>query len=140
MFFHKIAVGMPLPPSYASASSYRDTDSSNESFESDSSSRITIPNNSTMIEERAKWLEQAVENPDSWKPMDKSNAWPKESRDKSWKSSPAEDQLANWSSQENGSESFLKSLMRTPIVPHTFPPPPPKPDSPPEVTIPFIYK
>ncbi|CAK9817150.1 Meiosis regulator and mRNA stability factor 1 [Anthophora quadrimaculata] len=118
------AVGMPLPPSYASTSSYRDTDSSNESFESDSSSHVNASSNSIMyeLEERAKWTEQIVENQSSWKQMDKNNLWPKKS----------EDQLVNWTLQENGSESLLKSLLRTPSVPRGFPPPPPKPDSPPE--------
>lgn len=47
--------------------------------------------------------------------------------------SNSEDRLVNWSLQENGSESFLKNLIQTPIMLHGFPPAPPKPDSPPEV-------
>ncbi|XP_043257610.1 meiosis regulator and mRNA stability factor 1 [Colletes gigas] len=125
------AVGIPLPPTYRSASSYRDTDSSNESFESDSSSRMNISNNSSAVKKRAKWTGQTIESQHSWKQIEKNSMWSKES-DRDWKTSSSEDQLVPWSLQENGSESFLKSLMRTPIMPHGFPPPPPKPDSPPE--------
>nr|XP_012145387.1 PREDICTED: meiosis arrest female protein 1 isoform X2 [Megachile rotundata] len=123
--------GMPLPPTYTSASSYRDTDSSNESFESDSSFRINVSSNSITSEERAKWAGQTVENQSSWKQTDENNLWSKES-EKSWKSSASENQLASWSLQENGSESFIKNLMHTSIISRGFPPPPPKPDSPPE--------
>ncbi|XP_076763665.1 meiosis regulator and mRNA stability factor 1-like protein isoform X3 [Xylocopa sonorina] len=114
------AVGMALP----SASSYRDTDSSNESFESDSPSCGNISTNSATLEERAKYAKQAVERLSSWKQIDKS-----------WKTSSSEDQVVNWSLQENGSENFLKSLMRTPVIPQDFLPPPPKPDSPPEENV-----
>ncbi|OAD54921.1 Meiosis arrest female protein 1 like protein [Eufriesea mexicana] len=106
------------------------TDSSNESCESDSSSHINVSNNSTTLE-FAKWTEQTVESQNSWKQTDKNNLWLKESC-KSWKTSSSEDHLVNWSLQENGSESFLKSLMQTPIIPHNFPLAPPKPDSPSE--------
>lgn len=122
---------MILPPTYTSASSYRDTDSSNESFESDSSSHVNVSNNSTTLEQ-TNWSEQVTENQDSWKQTNKDHLWPEESS-KSWKISNSEDRLINWSLQENGSESFLKSLMQTPIIPRGFPPAPPKPDSPPEV-------
>lgn len=122
---------MALPPTYTSASSYRDTDSSNESFESDSSSHVNVSNNSTTLEQ-TNWSEQVTENQDSWKQTNKDNLWLEESN-KSWKISNSEDRLINWSLQENGSESFLKSLMQTPIIPRRFALAPPKPDSPPEV-------
>ncbi|XP_033320589.1 meiosis regulator and mRNA stability factor 1 isoform X3 [Bombus bifarius] len=125
-----VAVGIALPPTYASGSSYCDTDSSNESFESDSSSRVNVSNNST-IPEQTKWIEQVSENQDSWKQTDTDNLWLKDPN-KSWMTSNSEDRLVNWSLQENGSESFLKNLIQTPIMLHGFPPAPPKPDSPPE--------
>ncbi|XP_029037560.1 meiosis regulator and mRNA stability factor 1 isoform X1 [Osmia bicornis bicornis] len=125
------AAGISLPPTYTSASSYRDTDSSNESFESDSSSRVNTLNNSVATEERAQWTGQTSENQNSWKETDENNLWVKES-ERSWKSSASENQLVSWSLQENGSESFLKNLMQTSITSRGFPPPPPKPDSPPE--------
>ena len=124
------AIGIPLPAEYTSGSSNRDTDSSNESFESDSSSRINVSTNSVALEERVKWPEQAVEGQNSWKQTEENNLWSK-GFDKHWKTPISEDQLASWTLQESGSESFLKSLMRTPVMPHGFPPPP-KPDSPPE--------
>ncbi|KAK9300350.1 hypothetical protein QLX08_006896 [Tetragonisca angustula] len=124
------AVGMALPPTYTSASSYRDTDSSNESFESDSSCHVNVSNNSTTLEQ-TNWSEQVTENQDSWKQTNKDNLWSEESN-KSWRISNSEDRLINWSLQENGSGSFLKSLMQTPIIPRGFPLAPPKPDSPPE--------
>lgn len=123
------AVGMALPSTYTSASSYRDTDSSNESFESDSSSHVNVSNNSTTLEQ-TNWSEQVTENQDSWKRTNKDNLWAEESN-KSWKISNSEDRLINWSLQDNGSESFLKSLIQTPIIPRGFPSAP-KPDSPPE--------
>ncbi|KZC11840.1 Meiosis arrest female protein 1 [Dufourea novaeangliae] len=126
------AVGIPLPAAFTSASSYRDTDSSNESFESDSSSRVNVSNHSITLEEHVKWAGQAMENQNSWKRSEENTLWSKEP-DMHWKMSTSDDQLINWSLQESGSESFLKSLMRTPIIPPAFPPPPPKPDSPPEV-------
>ena len=122
---------MALPPTYTSASSYRDTDSSNESFESDSSCHVNVSNNSTTLEQ-TNWSEQVTENQDSWKQTNKDNLWSEESN-KSWRISNSEDRLINWSLQENGSGSFLKSLMQTPIIPRGFPLAPPKPDSPPEV-------
>ncbi|XP_031832959.1 meiosis regulator and mRNA stability factor 1-like protein isoform X2 [Nomia melanderi] len=124
------AAGIPLPPAFTSASPYRDTDSSNESFESDSSSRVNVSNNSVTLEEHVKWAGPNTESQNSWKQSDEDILWYKEPEQ--WKLSASKDQLMNWSMQENGSESFLKSLMRTPIIPSAFPPPPPKPDSPPE--------
>lgn len=52
--------------------------------------------------------------------------------------SPSEDQLLNWTSQENEKENFFNSLKRILILPQDFPPPPPKPDSPPEVFFYFV--
>ncbi|XP_078035098.1 meiosis regulator and mRNA stability factor 1-like protein isoform X2 [Augochlora pura] len=125
------AVGIPLPPAAStSASSYRDTDSSNESFESDSSSHVNVSNNPLSCS--LKWTGQNTEIHIPWKQSDETALWSKES-DTYWKTSTSSnDQLIDWSLQESGSEIFLKSLMRTPIVSSTFPPPPPKPDSPPE--------
>ncbi|XP_033336634.2 meiosis regulator and mRNA stability factor 1-like protein isoform X2 [Megalopta genalis] len=124
------AVGIPLPaPASTSVSSYRDTDSSNESFESDTSSRVNVSNNPLSCS--LKWSEQNTEIQVPWKQCDETALWSKES-DTYWKMSTSKDQLIDWSLQESGSEIFLKSLMRTPIVSSTFPPPPPKPDSPPE--------
>ncbi|XP_054008380.1 meiosis regulator and mRNA stability factor 1 isoform X1 [Hylaeus anthracinus] len=126
------AVGIPLPPTYTSPSSYCDTDSNNKSFESDSSFCVNVPNNSCALKEHVKkWTEQTIGSQHSWKHPEENSVWSKES-DKHWKTSSSEDQLGNWALEENGSESFLKSLMRTPIISHGFPPPPPKPDSPPE--------
>lgn len=120
---------MALPSTCASASSYCDTDSSNESFESDSSSHVNISNNSNTLE-HAKWTEQIVDNQNFWKQTEKNNVWSEESN-KSWKTSSSEDRSLNWPLRESGSESFYKSLMQTPIIPCDFPAP--KPDSPPEV-------
>lgn len=67
-----------------SASSYRDTDSSNESFESDSSSRVNVSNNSVALEERAKWMGQVAENQNSWKQTEEDNVWLKDIHEQ-WK-------------------------------------------------------
>ncbi|XP_076241468.1 meiosis regulator and mRNA stability factor 1-like protein [Calliopsis andreniformis] len=126
------AAGIPLPATYVSASSYRDTDSSNESFESDSSSRLSISNNSITLDERAKWTKQTADNQNSWKQTKEDDVWSKDLYNH-WKMSVTGDQLINWSLQESGSERFLKGLMQTPIILRGFPPPPPpKPDSPSE--------
>lgn len=84
-----------------------------------------------------KWAGQTTESQNSWKQSDEDILWCKEAEQ--WKLSASKDQLINWSMQENESESFLKSLMRTPIIPSLFPPLPPKPDSPPEVFIEFCF-
>lgn len=80
-----------------------------------------------------KWLEQHIVSLNSWKAKDERALWLKDS-DKYWKNLQGSgDQSINWPMPRNGSESLLKSLIRTPIMQHNFPPPPPKPDSPPEV-------
>ncbi|XP_026673319.1 meiosis regulator and mRNA stability factor 1 isoform X2 [Ceratina calcarata] len=127
------AVGMALPPAYAATSSQRDTDSSNESTESDSSSRLNVSVNSLTLDDRTKWKAEEADNErkGSWKQTEKANPWSKEV-DKSWKTSNSEEQPVNWSFQEKGNENFLRSIIRTPIILHGYLPPPPKPDSPPE--------
>ncbi|XP_066603618.1 meiosis regulator and mRNA stability factor 1 isoform X2 [Prorops nasuta] len=118
-------VGMSLPTMYTSGSSYHDTDSSNESCESDSSTRIAA-SSSTMLQEHGKWLTQVNDN--SWNQQN--NLWPHDTNDH-WKTLKNSNDQQNWPMLETGSEILLKSLIRTPIM-HCFPPPPPKPDSPPE--------
>ncbi|XP_018313863.1 meiosis arrest female protein 1 homolog isoform X4 [Mycetomoellerius zeteki] len=129
------SVGILLPSIYKPMSSYHDTDSSNDSFESDSSCRANAPNalgvriqmNDQMDHE--KWIDQLT-NINSWRTKDDKTLWSDVS-DKHWKNLPSsEERTTNW--PESGGESFLNSLMRTPIMQRNFPPPPPKPDSPPE--------
>lgn len=110
--------------------SYHDTDSSNDSFESDSSYHVNVSNNLGMVDSHEKWIDQLTTNINSWKGKEDKDLW-SENRIKHWKSlTSSEERSINW--PESGSESFLKSLIRTPMQ-HDFPPPPPKPDSPPEV-------
>jgi len=113
-------------------SSYHDTDSSNDSFESDSSCRLNAPNTLSM-DDHEKWIDQLT-NINSWKAKkDDKTLW-SETHDKHWKNLPnSEERSNNWPVIESGGESFLNSLIRTPIMQRNFPPPPPKPDSPPEV-------
>lgn len=120
-------------------SSYHDTDSSNDSFESDSSCRANASNAlSIRVQmdhdqmDHEKWIDQLT-NINSWKTKDDKALW-SEVCDKHWKNLPSsEERTTNWPVSESGGESFLNSLMRTPIMQCNFPPPPPKPDSPPEV-------
>ncbi|TGZ52718.1 Limkain-b1 [Temnothorax longispinosus] len=127
------SAGIRLPSVYKSmSSSYRDTDSSNDSFESDSSCRMNASNTlSAMDHDHEKWIDQLT-NINSWKAKDDKSLWP-EARDKHWKNLPnSEERSISWSvPAESGGESFLNSLIRTPMQ-RNFPPPPPKPDSPPE--------
>ncbi|KAG7210665.1 hypothetical protein KM043_012173 [Ampulex compressa] len=128
------AAGIELPALYPPNSPYRDTDSSNESFESDSSSRANVSAaNSIPLKDCKKWGNEGDDN-NSWKHSEE-NTWSKECN-KHWKAKQtAEETSVNWTLSETGSESFLKSLIRTPIIQHGFPPPPPKPDSPPEADL-----
>ncbi|XP_018346736.1 PREDICTED: meiosis arrest female protein 1 homolog isoform X3 [Trachymyrmex septentrionalis] len=132
------SAGILLPSIYKPMSSYHDTDSSNDSFESDSSYRANASNalgirvqmdHDQMDHE--KWIDQLT-NINSWKMKDDKSLW-SEVCDKHWKNLPSsEERTTNWPVSESGGESFLNSLMRTPIMQCNFPPPPPKPDSPPE--------
>lgn len=111
-------------------SSYHDTDSSNDSFESDSSCHnvVNVSNTLAVTDNHEKWIDQLT-NVNSWKMKEDQVLW-SENRIKRWKNlKSSEERSNNW--PESGGESFLKSLIRTPIM-HEFPPPP-KPDSPPEV-------
>ncbi|KAK2576438.1 hypothetical protein KPH14_005771 [Odynerus spinipes] len=134
------AVGVPLPPMYASNSSFHDTDSSNESFESDSSLHINVSSNVSsnvsVLEENGKWIGDTSKGHNSWKQNKENNLWSQEC-DKHWKTlTDPENQSNNWLLFENGNEDFFKNLIHTPtIIKSDFPPPPPKPDSPPEVDI-----
>ncbi|XP_011707520.1 PREDICTED: meiosis arrest female protein 1 isoform X3 [Wasmannia auropunctata] len=120
------SVGIFLP--YKPMSSYHDTDSSNDSFESDSSCRANAGSALGVVDEN--WIDQLT-NMSSWKAKNDKGLWP-ETRDKHWKNLPnSEEHSINWAVSESGGESFLNSLIRTPIQ-RKFPPPPPKPDSPPE--------
>ncbi|XP_070163124.1 meiosis regulator and mRNA stability factor 1 isoform X2 [Polyergus mexicanus] len=126
------AAGIILPTVYKPMSSCHDTDSSNDSFESDSSYRVNVSNALGMVDNHEKWIDQLT-NINSWKVKEDKALW-SENCIKHWKNlTSLEERSINWS--ESGGESFLKSLIRTPIMQHDFPPPPPKPDSPPEDTV-----
>ncbi|XP_072760485.1 meiosis regulator and mRNA stability factor 1 isoform X2 [Anoplolepis gracilipes] len=122
------AAGIPLPTIYKPMSSYHDTDSSNDSFESDSSYNVNI-SNAMGVDNHEKWIDQLT-SINSWKVKEDKALW-SQNRIKHWKNlTSSEERSINW--PESAGESFLKSLIRTPIMQHDFPPPPPKPDSPPE--------
>ncbi|XP_025991356.1 meiosis regulator and mRNA stability factor 1 isoform X4 [Solenopsis invicta] len=124
------SVGFFVPLVHKSISSHLDTDSSNDSFESDISCRVNVPNALSTMDDHEKWLDQLT-NVNSWKAKDDKAVW-SETCDKHWKNLPnSEKRSNNWPALESGGESLLNSLMRTPIM-RNFPPPPPKPDSPPE--------
>ncbi|XP_036147877.1 meiosis regulator and mRNA stability factor 1 isoform X6 [Monomorium pharaonis] len=124
------AVGIHLPPVYKPMSSYHDTDSSNDSFDSDSSCRVNVHNALSIMDDHEKWIDQLT-NVNSWNAKDNKAVW-SETSNKHWKNLPnSEERPINWPIPESGGESFLNSLIRTPIM-RNFPPPPPKPDSPPE--------
>lgn len=121
-----------MPTVYKPMSSYHDTDSSNDSFESDSSYHVNVSNTLGMVDNHEKWINQLTTNINSWKGKEDKALW-SENHIKHWKNltSLEERSINNW--PESGSESFLKSLIRTPIMQRDFLGPPPKPDSPPEV-------
>ncbi|KAL0122954.1 hypothetical protein PUN28_007547 [Cardiocondyla obscurior] len=128
------SVGIRLPLIYKQMLSHHDTDSSTDSLESDSSYRANAANTLNMIDDHEKWFNQLT-NVNSWKVRDdkasQKTLWP-EIRDKHWKNLPnSEECSSTWPVPQSGGESFLNSLIRTPIM-RNFPPPPPKPDSPPE--------
>ncbi|EZA49569.1 Limkain-b1 [Ooceraea biroi] len=125
------AAGIHLPTIYKPISSYQDADSSNESFESDSSLRANISSVRGVMSQQEKWFDQ-LEDMNSWKAQLDKIVWA-ENRDKHWKNLPnSEIHPINW--PENDNESFINNLIRTPMMQRNFPPPPPKPDSPPEDT------
>ncbi|XP_046838954.1 meiosis regulator and mRNA stability factor 1 isoform X1 [Vespa crabro] len=130
------AVGIALPVMYASGSSYHDTDSSNESFESDSSSRINASSNASTLEEHGKWITHVINGHNSWKQDEDNHFWTQDC-EKHWKVlTYSEERSNNWPVFENNNGDFLKNLIHTPtIIQNDFPAPPPKPDSPPEVDI-----
>ncbi|XP_047365220.1 meiosis regulator and mRNA stability factor 1 isoform X1 [Vespa velutina] len=130
------AVGIALPVMYASGSSYHDTDSSNESFESDSSSRINASSNASTLEEHGKWITHVINGHNSWKQDEDNHFWTQDC-EKHWKVlTYSEERSNNWPLFENNNGDFLKNLIHTPtIIQNDFPAPPPKPDSPPEVDI-----
>lgn len=130
------AVGIALPPMYASGSSHHDTDFSNESFESDSFSRKNLSSNISLLKSNGKQTGDTSKNRNSLKQNEKINLWLQEC-EKHWEIlTDSEDQLNNWPLFERENEDLLKNLKHTAtIMKHHFPPPPPKPDSPPEVNI-----
>ncbi|XP_043282127.1 meiosis regulator and mRNA stability factor 1 isoform X2 [Venturia canescens] len=128
MFLNKklAAVGIPLPSTLASP--YRGRDSSNDSLESEKSSRLTAANTSGTQKEREQW--KKGEN--AWGQNVNKVTWQTKNNDH-WSIDPStsEAQPHDWPS-ETGRDTLLKSLKRVPVVPKSFPPP--KPDSPPEDT------
>ncbi|XP_011876529.1 PREDICTED: meiosis arrest female protein 1 homolog isoform X7 [Vollenhovia emeryi] len=121
--------GIRLTSVYKPMQSYHDTDSSNDSFESDSSCRANIPGTLNMMDDHEKWIDQLT-SINSWKVKNDKDLWPETHTDKHWKNLPSSDECSiNWAMPKSGGESFLSSLMRTPIMQRNFPP---KPDSPPE--------
>lgn len=83
-----------------------------------------------------KWFDQLADI-NSWKAKDDQIVWT-ENREKRWKNLPgSEIHPMNWS--ESDSENFINNFIRTPMMAHSFPPPPPKPDSPPEVSYSCVH-
>lgn len=135
MFSLQAAAGILLPTMFKPMSSYQDTDSSNESFESDTSCRINCAVN--LMDDHENWIDNLTVS--SWKTKNEKTLWP-ENRNKHWNNLPSmEEHSINWPFSESGGESFLSSLIRTPRLQRNFPPPPPKPDSPLEVLL-FLLK
>lgn len=127
------AVGISLPPTYSLTSPYRDTDSGNDSFESDTSSRMDASNESTTSEERNKWSEHVNDSSTIWKQkVAETSIWQRKSENDWSITSKSHEQSNRWPVLNSNSEHFLKNLM-CPSVTHKELPPPPKPDSPTEV-------
>ena len=117
------AVGFPLPSTFSTSN--QDSESGNESLEMDSSMRLNVSSASSKREEQGTWNLQS--NNDSWKLKNDGNSW-QNKNDSHWAAlSGNEIQSQKWPTLENSGESFLKSLIRTPILNNEFPPPPPEP-------------
>lgn len=126
MFLNKklAAAGIPLPSTLASP--YRGRDSSNDSLQSEKSSRLGAVNTPSTQTEREEW--KGGEN--TWGQATEKVSWQTKNNDH-WSTGPTatDVETLDWPS-ETGRDTFLKSLKRVPVVPKSFPPP--KPDSPPE--------
>ncbi|XP_015588590.1 meiosis regulator and mRNA stability factor 1 isoform X2 [Cephus cinctus] len=122
-------VGIPLPSTFSSTSPYRDTDSSNESFESDTSSRANASNASITSEERNKWPAQSASSQNTWKQKEDTDVWEKK-EETDWSNMPNTATSNKWPVLESSGECFLKSLVRAPVICKELPVPPPSPPKP----------
>ena len=92
---------------------------------------LSIPLNVSSVshvpEGEENWNSQSVNN--SWKQKSEGNSWEK-NNDSHWAALPSgENQSQKWPQVGRSGESFLKSLIRTPILSNEFPPPPPAPET-----------
>ncbi|XP_046616833.1 meiosis regulator and mRNA stability factor 1 isoform X2 [Neodiprion virginianus] len=122
-------VGFPLPSTYSVTSPNKNTESSNDSFDSDTSGRLDLSNASLNLEELSKWPPTSVNIHHDWSHKELSQ-W-SQKNDTQWSAVPESEaeQSHKWSAIERKDDKFLQSLIRTSPGNQELPPPP-KPDSP----------
>lgn len=97
----------------------------------DSSTRLNVSNASSKPEEQSSnWTCESDNN--SWKQKSDVMNWPKKNTSP-WSAMSAmslnDNQHQQWPTMQNRGDTFLKSLMRTPVLNNEFPPPPPEPEN-----------
>ncbi|XP_012256062.2 meiosis regulator and mRNA stability factor 1 isoform X2 [Athalia rosae] len=107
------AVGIPVPLDHKSTSPRRNTESSNDSFDSDTSTRLDVSNASLQSEERSrKWESTSVSHQHDWSHKEV-NSWP-EKNETRWPAIPElpVEQSDTWPNMEHNRDRFLKNLVR----------------------------
>lgn len=122
-------VGLPLPSTYRATSPHGNTESSNDSFDSDTSARLDMSNTSLTSEERGKWPPAASIRHQDWSRKDV-DQWSQKNDDQ-WPAIPdlQVEHSHKWPVMDRNGDRFLENLIRTSPGNQELPPPP-KPDSP----------
>lgn len=124
-FFFFLAVGFPLPSTFSTSN--QESESGIDSFEMDSSTRLNVSSASSKHEEQSNWTCESGNS--SWKQKSDVTNWPKKNTSP-WSAMSLNDNLNHqWPSMQSRGDTFLKSLMRTPVLSNEFPPPPPEPEN-----------
>lgn len=119
------SVGFPLPSTFSTSN--QESESGIDSFEMDSSTRLNVSSASSKHEEQSNWTCESGNS--SWKQKSDVTNWPKKNTSP-WSAMSLNDNLNHqWPSMQSRGDTFLKSLMRTPVLSNEFPPPPPEPEN-----------
>lgn len=117
------AVGFPIPSTFSTSN--QESESGIDSFEMDSSTRLNVSNASSKHEEQSNWTCESGNS--SWKQKSDIMNWPKKNTSP-W-SAMSLNQNQQWPTLQSRGDTFLKSLIRTPVLNNEFPPPPPEPET-----------
>lgn len=114
-------------------SPHGNAESSNESFDSDTSARLDVSNVSLASEERSKWPPVSISRPTDWSQKDV-NQW--HQKNTQWPAIPElqVEQAHSWPVMERNGDRFLENLIHNSSANQELPPPP-KPDSPTDVSL-----